>query len=176
LSDASRLPPLDVRLTEGDVVRVGKSVARVVSVNGHTIGHVAYIFDKEKAAFTGDSLMVMGCGRLFEGTPEQMWDSLQKFMILPDDMLIYSGHEYAKTNAAFALMIDPKNPALLKRASEIAAVRAKGGFTVPSTMGLEKETNPFLRAHFFDIKSEVGMLTEPDATVFAEIRARRDWF
>ena len=135
---------------------LGESVAEVLDVPGHTVGHVAYYFAEAGALFSADSLMVMGCGRLFEGTPEQMWASLSRMAALPDATLVYSGHEYAASNTRFALSVDGENVALKTRAAEIAAMREKGVPTVPARLDLERATNPFLRAKDADFKSRPG--------------------
>lgn len=175
-ADRARLPALDIALSEGDTVALGASVARVLFVPGHTSEHIAYHFADAKALFSADSLMVLGCGRLFEGTAEQMWESLGKMAALPPDTLVYSGHEYAESNARFATSIDPDNPALAERAQQIAELRRKGAPTVPARLDLELATNPFLRAGNPDLKSRLGLAKSPDAQVFAEIRRRKDAF
>lgn len=175
-ADRRRLPALDIALAEGDTVAVGESTGEVLDVPGHTVGHVAYWFAKDRALFSADSLMVMGCGRLFEGTPGQMWESLMKMAALPDDTLLYSGHEYAESNTRFALSVDGGNPALQARAKEIAAMRQMVGATVPARLDLEKATNPFLRAGDPGFKAALGLEKLPDAQVFAEIRRRKDSF
>lgn len=173
-ADAHRLPPLDIAAEEGDTIPLGISMAEVIDVPGHTLGHIAYYFAGAGALFSADSLMVMGCGRLFEGTPDQMWSSLGKMRALPVDTLLYSGHEYAQSNARFALSVDPDNPALRARAAEIDSLRARGLPTVPARLDLEAATNPFLRASDPDLKTRLGMTNLPDAQVFAEIRRRKD--
>ena len=175
-ADRRRLPRLDVEVAPGDRVALGESVAEVIDVPGHTVGHVAYWFAAAEALFSADSLMVMGCGRLFEGTAEQMWESLSRMAALPDATLVYSGHEYAAANARFALSVDGENVALKTRAAEIAARREKGQPTVPARLDLERRTNPFLRARDADLKSRLGLENLPDAQVFAEIRRRKDAF
>ncbi|MFO1143734.1 MAG: hydroxyacylglutathione hydrolase [Amaricoccus sp.] len=175
-ADKHRLPALDVELKGGDTIAIGESVAQVFEVPGHTVGHIAYWFAEAKAVFTADSLMVMGCGRLFEGTPEQMWGTLTTLAALPDDTMVYSGHEYAESNIRFALSVDGENPALRARAAEIAAMRQMGGATVPARLDLERETNPFLRAADAGFKAQLGLKGSPDAQVFAEIRRRKDSF
>jgi hydroxyacylglutathione hydrolase len=171
-ADAHRLPPLDGALCEGDVVRLGGHEARVIDVSGHTVGHIAYLFDGY--AFTGDSLMAGGCGRLFEGSPAQMWDSLQKLNDLPDETWICSGHEYTVANLAFAAGLDRANPALQGRIDKVAKARAAGLATVPSKMSGERATNIFLRASNPALKEVLGMQTLSDAEVFAELRARKN--
>ena len=173
-ADAHRLPPLDRAVTPGDSVALGAHAGRVLDVSGHTVGHIAYALPG--FAFTGDSLMAAGCGRLFEGDAAMMWDSLSRLAALPPDTLICSGHEYTASNIRFALTIDPANPALQARAAGVAGARAAGRPTVPTTLAEEQATNPFLRAGLPEIKAALGMQGAPDATVFAEIRARKDRF
>lgn len=175
-ADGHRLPKLHIAVAEGDTVHVGKEVGHVIEVSGHTVGHVAYHFPDSAAVFTADSLMALGCGRLFEGTAPQMWESLNKLAALPDDTLIYSGHEYTRANGAFALTIEPDNPDLISRVDDIAAARSKGEPTVPSSLALEKATNPFLRATVPAVQASVGLSGADPVEVFAEIRARKDRF
>ncbi|MCK0141771.1 hydroxyacylglutathione hydrolase [Aliiroseovarius sp. F20344] len=174
--DQHRLPPLDQAVTAGQSFGFSGHDVLVSDVSGHTIGHIAYYVPDAKAAFTGDSLMAMGCGRLFEGRPEQMWDSLQRLSKLPPDTQICSGHEYTGGNASFAITIEPDNQALRARRERIEAARAQGLPTVPSLLSEELETNPFLRAHLPSVKASLHMETATDAEVFAEIRARKDNF
>lgn len=175
-ADAHRLPPLDIALSEGDTFSIGTLDGQVFDVSGHTIGHIAVHFPAAKALFTADSLMAMGCGRLFEGTGEQMHSSLQKLVGFAPETLVCSGHEYTQSNARFALSIEPNNPDLITRAAAINAARAKGAATVPSTLAEELATNPFLRTHSAEIRTTLGMLDAPDTVVFTEIRARKDRF
>ncbi len=175
-ADASRLPPLDIAHTDGDSFDFAGSEVDVMDVSGHTIGHIAFYMADAKAAFTADSLMALGCGRVFEGTFEQMWDSLSKLAALPPDTIICSGHEYTEANGRFAITIEPENPALLSRIERIKAARADGRPTVPSRLDEELETNPFLRAGLAQVKSNLNMSNANDAAVFAEIRRRKDSF
>ncbi|MBL3594746.1 hydroxyacylglutathione hydrolase [Rhodovulum sulfidophilum] len=175
-AEADRLPPLDRALSEGDRVGEGAIAADVIAVPGHTLGHVAYRFAAGDAVFTADSLMVLGCGRLFEGTPAMMWDSLKKLSSLPPETLVFSGHEYTSSNARFALTVEPGNAALRARSEEIDRLRAEGRPTVPVPLAVELETNPFLRADRPELRKALGMETEGDIEVFAEIRARKDRF
>lgn len=175
-ADSRRLPRLDIALSDGGRVALGESVAEVMDVPGHTVGHVAYYFPDAGALFSADSLMVMGCGRLFEGTPEQMWGSLTRMAALPDATLVYSGHEYAEGNVRFALAVDEGNEDLLRRSREIGAMRQMGAATVPARLDLERATNPFLRASEPGFKAKNGLGSLPDAQVFAEIRRRKDSF
>jgi hydroxyacylglutathione hydrolase len=140
------------------------------------VGHIAFHFPDSDVAFTGDSLMAMGCGRVFEGTPAQMWNSLQKLMDLPPETMICSGHEYTQKNAEFALTVDPDNHALISRKDAIDRARAKGQPTVPSQLSEELDTNPFLRARSPAIQAQLGMTGADPAEVFAELRARKDRF
>lgn len=174
--DAHRLPDLDLAVSEGESVRIcGQDVA-VYDVSGHTMGHIAVHFPDSALLFTADSLMALGCGRLFEGTPATMWDSMQKLRALPDDTRVCSGHEYTQTNARFAMTIEPANQSLISRIEEINQTRAAGLPTVPSDLGVEKRTNPFLRADNADLKSAIEMTGGDPADIFAEIRKRRDVF
>jgi hydroxyacylglutathione hydrolase len=175
-ADARRLPALDLALGEGDSVEIGESRGQVLDVPGHTVGHIAYHFPESRALFSADSLMALGCGRLFEGTPDQMWSSLRKMAALPGETLVYSGHEYSASNAKFALSIDPENAALKARAEDIELKRIEGLPTVPVRLSLEQATNPFLRAADPDLKAQLGLSTHPDDQVFAEIRRRKDSF
>lgn len=173
-ADAHRLPRLDRAVAEGDRVAVGSVEGRVLDVSGHTLGHIAYVFPG--AAFTADSLMALGCGRLFEGDPATMWGSLCKLAALPPETLICSGHEYTEANGRFALTVDPDNAALQERVADVARARAAGRPTVPSTLALELATNPFLRAADPAIRRQLGLTGAEDVEVFAEIRRRKDTF
>lgn len=161
-------------VAEGDVVKLGRAEARVLDVGGHTLGHIAYVFDAENTAFVGDALFALGCGRIFEGTAEQMWASLQKIAALPDDATLYCAHEYTQSNARFAVAVDAGNETLAARAAEIDRLRAAGRPTVPMRLGVEKDTNPFLRAPL--LKASLGLAGAPDWQAFAEVRKRKDTF
>ncbi|MES2913865.1 MAG: hydroxyacylglutathione hydrolase [Pseudomonadota bacterium] len=175
-TDAHRLPRLDLALTEASTFSIGRDFARVIEVPGHTLGHIAFHFPDSKLAFTADSLMAGGCGRLFEGTARQMHASLAKLAALPPDTLICSGHEYTASNLRFAVTLEPDNPQLISRIAEVAAKRAQGKPTVPVPLQVELDTNPYLRAHLPALKSAVGLPDADDVMVFAEIRARKDKF
>ncbi len=175
-ADAHRLPPLDLALAPGQTVSIGAEAGQVIDVPGHTIGHVAYDFPASSLVFTGDSLMACGCGRLFEGTGAQMWASLSTLARLPPETRVCSGHEYTAANAQFAASLEPDNAALMSRIGDIEAAREKGIPTVPSRLSDEIATNPFLRAARPDMKARLGMPEAEDATVFAEIRSRKDRF
>src|SRR4051794_9135767 len=140
------IPGRDVALSEGDAVRLGNHAGRVIEVPGHTSGHIALIFDDERVAFVGDTLFAMGCGRLFEGTPQQMYRSLERLTGLPDDTRLYCAHEYTLSNARFAVHADPQNSAVARRLAEVEQLRERGEITVPTTVAQERETNPFVRA------------------------------
>ncbi len=175
-ADAKRLPPLDLALSEGDHFRICGEDCHVIDVSGHTVGHIAFHAPASKFVFTGDSLMALGCGRVFEGTFAQMWGSLCKLAALPPETVVCSGHEYTQANAKFALTVDPGNSALISRAKAVDEARAKGLPTVPSTLREELETNPFLRAGDAGIQANLGMSGADPAAVFAEIRSRKDRF
>ncbi len=144
VGEAAKITGIDRAVSEGDTVAIGGAEGRVIDVPGHTAGHIAYSFDG--ALFCGDTLFAMGCGRLFEGTAAQMFDSLGKLMALPDATRVYCAHEYTESNGRFAITAEPENAALAARQAEVVAMRARGEPTVPSTIGLERATNPFTRA------------------------------
>lgn len=175
LADRDRIPGIDVALGEGETYRLGTDEARVYDVPGHTRGHIAYWFRDSRALFCGDTLFLMGCGRLFEGTPEQMWRSLSKLKELPPETRVYCGHEYTQANARFALTVEPQNRDLIARAERVNAMRAEGKSTVPGTMAEELATNPFLRADIPALQTEAGAPGDAVAT-FASIRRRKDNF
>ncbi|MGM0586465.1 MAG: hydroxyacylglutathione hydrolase [Pseudomonadota bacterium] len=174
--DAGRLPPLDIEVTEGDHFALGGEEAVILDVSGHTIGHIAYVFENDRKAFTADSLMALGCGRVFEGTHLQMWESLRKLKALDPRTLIYSGHNYGAANGRFAMSIEPGNPDLKARVEAIAKADAAGEAVVPVTLEEELKTNPFLRAGEASVKEAVGLAGADDAAVFAEVRRRKDSF
>jgi hydroxyacylglutathione hydrolase len=174
--DRDRIPGIDVGVDEGAPWRFGAHTARILEIPAHTRAHIAFVFEDEKIVFTGDTLFAMGCGRLFEGTPEMMWSSLSKLMRLPDDIRIYCGHEYTLSNGRFAVTLEPNNPALQARMREVEALRGQSKPTIPSTMGLEKKTNPFLRPGSPEIRKTLGMEDADDVSVFAETRRRKDVF
>ena len=175
-ADAHRLPPLDLAVRDGDTFDFAGAAVQVMDVSGHTVGHIAFYIPEARAVFTADSLMALGCGRVFEGTMEQMWTSLSKLAALPPETMVYSGHEYTMTNARFAQTIEPENTALLYRIDMINAARERDEPTVPSQLSTELETNPFLRAGLAEVKSLLNMSGQSDADVFAEIRHRKDSF
>ena len=174
--DRDRIPGIDVEVDDGDSYRFGTQDAEVFFVPGHTRGHIAYWFPGSNALFCGDTLFALGCGRLFEGTPEQMWDSLSRLRALPPETRVYCAHEYTQANARFALSVDGDNPELLRRAKEIDHLRDRGEPTVPSLLGQEVATNPFLRADDPKLAENVGLSGAPPVEVFAEVRHRKDNF
>lgn len=171
--EVTRIAPLDREITGGDTVDLGETTFQVIESGGHTLGHIAYYAPSDRIAFVGDTLFALGCGRMFEGTPEQMWESLQRLAALPDDTTVYCAHEYTASNARFALSVDD-TPALTARAEAIFAARERGEWTVPTTIGLEKATNPFLRAPA--LASRVGAAGQPDHLAFAAVRSAKDEF
>jgi hydroxyacylglutathione hydrolase len=172
--DIARIPEIENPVVEGDMARVGAMTAKVIEAPGHTSGHIAYWFEAEKAVFVGDVLFALGCGRVFEGTMDEMHASLQKLAALPPDTRVWCGHEYTLSNARFAVTIDPANAALKARLKRIEALRAEGKFTLPTTIGEELATNPFLRGHDPAIKAHLNMASATPAAVFAEIRERKN--
>lgn len=165
-AEVRRIAPLDREVAHGDEIKLGDTAFQVLGSGGHTLGHVAYHAAADRIAFVGDTLFAMGCGRLFEGTAEQMWESLSRLADLPDDTTVYCAHEYTAANARFALSVDP-NPALKARAQEVFATRERGEPTVPTTIGVEKRTNPFLRAPL--LRPELA-----PAAAFAAVRQAKD--
>jgi hydroxyacylglutathione hydrolase len=175
-NEAQRIASVDETTGEGDTVRVGSLQGRVIETPGHTAGHVSYFFPADKLAFVGDTLFSIGCGRVIEGNPEMMWQSLLKLRSLPDDTRFYCGHEYTDANIRFAKTIEPNNKALAARAAEVAQLLAAGKATVPATIGAEKMENPFLRADVPEVAKAVGLAGSPAWKVFAEIRERKNKF
>ncbi len=161
-ADAHRLPKLDIAVHEGDSVDFGAAKARVIDTPGHTVGHISYYIADGGILLPGDTMFSMGCGRLFEGTAEDMFRSMSKYEDLPDATLVCAGHEYTSSNAKFALAMDPDNKALQERAAEVKTLRDAGRPTLPVTLGVERATNPFLRA--------------PDAEAFRKLRTAKDHF
>lgn len=172
--DRARLPKLDEELTPGDDWTFGAQIVEIIDTPGHTVGHIAYHFPRGRALFAGDTLFALGCGRLFEGTALQMWGALAELAALPPETRVYAGHEYTLSNARFAVTIEPDNAALRDRLKEIEALRADGKPTLPTTIGREQATNPFLRAARPELKAKLGLGGADDAAVFAEIRRRKD--
>ena len=175
-ADAARIPGIDVEVGDGDDYRFGNHNVSVFDTPGHTSGHIVYHFADSAVVFVGDTLFSLGCGRLFEGTPEQMWHSLQKLLRLPDNTAVYCAHEYTQANANFALTVDPNNPNLRARAAEVSELRAANKSTIPTSIGLERATNPFMRPDSSSMRATLGMQDASDVAVFAEVRTRKDRF
>ena len=175
-ADAERIPGIDVEVSDGDTYQVGNATAEVFDVPGHTRGHNAYWFSESDALFSGDTLFSMGCGRLFEGSPAQMVSSLAKITALPDRTRVFCAHEYTQSNGRFALSLEPKNEALQNRMIEVNKLRTAGNPTVPSTLGVEKSTNPFLRPNSEELQKTLGLEGYDLVDVFAEIRKLKDNF
>lgn len=175
-ADSARIPGIDVAVGEGDVVELGAHRVAVLDTPGHTRGHIVYYVPDARAAFVGDTLFAMGCGRLFEGTPSEMWSSLQKIMRWPDDTRLYCAHEYTQANARFALTVEPQNRALRDRAAAVEKLRAAGMPTVPTTLAEERATNPFLRPASANLRATIGLADAADVEVFAKTRALKDAF
>ena len=171
--EVTKIAALDREVNGGDTVKLGETTFQVIETGGHTLGHIAYFDAADQIAFVGDTLFALGCGRLFEGTAEQMWTSLQRLAALPDDTTVYCAHEYTASNARFALSVDD-NPVLKARAAQIFAMRERGEPTVPTSIALEKATNPFLRAP--KLADRVGAGGEPDYRAFGAVRAAKDSF
>lgn len=175
-AEKDKIPGIDQTVGDSDVFSFGGEDVHVISTPGHTLGHVSFHLPASRVAFTADTLFALGCGRIFEGTPPMMYESLRKLAALPADTTVYCGHEYTEANARFALTVDPTNPVLKARAEKIMALRADGEPTLPTTIGDELATNPYLRAHNAAIRHTLGMENATDGEVFAEIRRRKDNF
>jgi hydroxyacylglutathione hydrolase len=170
----AKIANVDLRVANADIVKVGNLLARVIETPGHTLDHVSYVFDTEKALFAADTLFSIGCGRVFEGSYPMMWDSLLKLRALPDDFRLYCGHEYTASNIKFALTIEPDNPALQARAAEVARLRGENKPTIPVLLGEEKKANVFLRADEPSVAAKLHMKGADGAAVFGELRERKN--
>jgi hydroxyacylglutathione hydrolase len=173
-AEAAKVPGIDKQVGQDDRFEFGSFEVRVLDTPGHTAGHISYVLPSAGIAFVGDTLFAIGCGRVIEGNAQMMWNSLQKLMALPKETTIYCGHEYTQANARFALTIEPENEALQKRAKEVDALRAAGKPTLPTKLGLELETNPFLRPSSPAIQKRLGMAGKPEWQIFGEIRERKN--
>ena len=171
---STKIANVDLRVAHGDVIKVGSLLTRVLETPGHTLDHVSYVFDNEKAVFAADTLFSIGCGRVFEGTYPMMWDSLLKLRALPDDFKLYCGHEYTASNIKFALTVEADNPALKARAEEVARLRAANKPTIPVLLGEEKKTNVFLRADEPSVAAALHMKGASAEKVFGELRERKN--
>jgi len=170
----TKIANVDLRVANADVIKIGNLLARVVETPGHTLDHISYVFDNEKAVFAADTLFSIGCGRVFEGSYPMMWDSLLKLRALPDDFKLYCGHEYTASNVKFALTIEPDNAALQARAAEVTKLRAENKPTIPSLLGDEKRANVFLRADEPAVAAKLHMKGADPAAVFGELRERKN--
>lgn len=175
-SDKDRIPRFDKGVDDGDVIKIGQYVAKVLATPGHTSGHIVYYFADAEALFCGDTLFSMGCGRLFEGSAEQMWQSLQKLKALPGDTRIYCAHEYTQANGRFALTVEPENQALQQRMIEVNQLRIENRSTVPSILQQELDTNPFLREDSLALQRQINREGGTPVSVFTEIRHLKDHF
>lgn len=173
-AEAARIPTLDRSVGGGDSLALGSHKIEVLDTPGHTAGHITYWMPDDKVAFVGDTLFAIGCGRVIEGTPQMMWESLARLAKLPGDTMIYCGHEYTAANARFALTIEPENQALVARAAEVDKLRAAGKPTLPTRLDQELAINPFLRPQVPGIRKRLGLESAPDWQVFAEIRERKN--
>jgi hydroxyacylglutathione hydrolase len=172
--EAAKVRGIDEAVGEGDTFQFGNFEVQVFDTPGHTAGHITYYIPAAKVAFCGDTIFAMGCGRVFEGTMEQMWTSLEKIAKLPKDTTLYCGHEYTQANADFAMTIEPGNAALQTRVEEVKALRAKGEPTLPTTVEKELATNPFIRVDSAEIRERLGLQGAADWEVFAEVRERKN--
>jgi hydroxyacylglutathione hydrolase len=170
----TKIANVDLRVGNGDVVKIGSLLARVLETPGHTLDHISYVFDNEKALFAADTLFSIGCGRVFEGNHPLMWDSLLKLRALPDDFKLYCGHEYTASNVKFALTVDGDNPALKARAEQVTRLRAENKPTIPTLLGEEKKANVFLRADDPQVAAKLHMKGASAAEVFGELRERKN--
>lgn len=175
-ADKDRIPGVDKGVDDGDVIKIGQYAAKVLATPGHTSGHIVYYFADAAVLFCGDTLFAMGCGRLFEGSAEQMWQSLQKIKALPGDTRIYCAHEYTQANGWFALTVEPENQALQQRMIEVNQLRAENRATVPSILQQELATNPFLREDSLALQRQINFEDETPVSVFAEVRRLKDHF
>ena len=176
VTDKLRIPNLDRSVKQGDNVQLGSHKATIIETAGHTQGHIVYHFANDNALFCGDTLFVMGCGRLFEGTAEQLWHSLQKLKALPPETRVYCAHEYSETNGRFALTVDPNNQTLQEKMLNIRQLRQQGLSTVPSTIAEELATNPFLRTDNAELRAQINGSEADEITVFAKLRQLKDYF
>jgi hydroxyacylglutathione hydrolase len=174
--DQNRIPGIDICVDHGDHIQLGEETFEIIATPGHTNGHIVYYSVQNKALFCGDTLFSMGCGRLFEGSAEQLWHSLQLIKALPESTRIYCAHEYTKANGNFALTLEADNPALQSRVADVAQLRSTNQPTIPSTLSQELATNPFLREHCEQIQRSVGMHNKALPDVFAKIRQLKDNF
>jgi len=174
--EAAKIPQIDTSVAHGETFSFGGHAVEVIGTPGHTLGEISYYLPDDAVVFTGDTLFALGCGRIFEGTPDMMWQSLQRLAELPRETMVYCGHEYTLSNAKFAITVDPNNEALQARLTEIVKLRADDKPTLPTSIGAELDTNPFMRPKNAGIRASLAMNDASDAEVFAEIRSRKDRF
>lgn len=174
--ESDRIPGINVEVRGGDTFAFGGFQVRVIDTPGHTLGHISYWLPEAGVVFAADALFSLGCGRIFEGTPEMMWASLERLGALPDETSVYCGHEYTEANARFAVTVEPENGDLITRAEEVRRLRQAGRPTLPTTIAHEKRTNPFLRARESTIAKRLDMSGAEPVEVFAELRRRKDSF
>ncbi|MBD9355150.1 hydroxyacylglutathione hydrolase [Methylomonas albis] len=175
-ADKARIPGIDMEVKEGDFIQLGNHSFQIMDTPGHTLGHIVYYCADSQALFCGDTLFSLGCGRLFEGSAEQMWHSLQKLKTLPAETRVYCAHEYTAANGRFALSVDPDNSRLRQRIAQVAELRQQNLPTLPSTIGLELATNPFFRGHDASIRRNIGTTEQTDVAVFSKLRLIKDQF
>jgi hydroxyacylglutathione hydrolase len=175
-ADKHRIPAFDRGVQDGDTIQLGTHTAQIIATSGHTNGHIVYYFADSNALFCGDTLFVMGCGRLFEGTATELWQSLQKLKCLPANTRVYCAHEYSLTNARFALSVEPDNLALQQKMARIQQLRAENLPTVPSTIAEELATNPFLREHSLSLRKQIDCITQSTVEIFTKLRRLKDSF
>lgn len=175
-ADRHRIPGIDIELIHGDRIRLGDQVSNIISTPGHTLAHIVYHFPLSNALFCGDTLFSMGCGRLFEGSAEQMWHSLQHIKKLPTETLIYCAHEYTKANAQFAISLEPNNQQIKQRIQQIEKLLANKQATIPCILEQELATNPFLREDSMELQKTLKMNEKPAIEVFAKTRKLKDNF
>ncbi|MCY0148709.1 hydroxyacylglutathione hydrolase [Hoeflea sp. G2-23] len=175
-AEAETISGLTQTVGDGDTFKFAGRTVKAISTPGHTAGHICFYIPDEGLLFAGDTLFALGCGRLFEGSPGDMFGSLSRLGELPDETRVYCGHEYTQSNANFAVTVDPDNQELADRMKDIVDLRAKGLPTLPTTIGYEKRTNPFMRTSDAGIRKQLGMETASDVAVFAELRRRKDGF
>ena len=175
-ADSARIPGIDQGVDEGDVISLGQHKVNVISTPGHTRAHIVYHFAEDNILFCGDTLFVMGCGRLFEGTAEQLWHSLQKLKALPKATKVYCTHEYTQTDGRFALTVEPDNPRLQQRMIEVNRLRSNNIPTVPTNIADELATNPFFREDSLDLQRTIGMVNSKPVEIFAKVRRLKDHF
>ncbi len=175
-ADSARIPSIDVGVNEGDVILLGQHKATVIATPGHTSAHIVYHFVEDNILICGDTLFVMGCGRLFEGTAEQLWHSLQKLKALPKATKVYCTHEYTQINGRFALTVEPQNLELQQRMTQINLLRSKNQPTIPTTIAEELATNPFFREDSENLQKTIAMINRKPVDVFAKIRLLKDHY